>query len=111
MNKTQNEAVEEIKVTGKQLVSKVKELIRHGNIRRITIKSKDGETLASFPLTFGVLGIVLVAPLALVAGLAALVTECTILVERVNTPVETTVKKAVKKTVASIKKTVKKSAK
>jgi len=108
MNKSQNATVEEIKVTGKQVVSKVKELIRQGNIRRITIKSKDGDTLASFPLTFGVIGMVLVAPLAIVGGLAALVTECTILVERISAPIKTSAKK---KTVAQVKLSVKKGVK
>ena len=48
----------------------------------ITIKDKDGKTLVVLPLTVGVVGAVLVPVLAAVGTIAALVTECTITVER-----------------------------
>lgn len=73
---------EEFKVDGEQLLAKVKELIRQGNIRRIIIKNKDGKTLIEIPLTVGVVGAVLAPALAGVGAVAALVTECTILVIR-----------------------------
>ncbi|MCL5090520.1 MAG: DUF4342 domain-containing protein [Patescibacteria group bacterium] len=73
---------ESFKVNGEELLKKVKELIKEGNIRRITIKDKEGKTLITFPLTLGVLGAVLAPTLAAVGAIAALVTECTITVER-----------------------------
>jgi len=73
---------EEFKVSGEELLKKVKELIAEGNIRRIAIKNKEGKTLVELPLTIGVVGAVLAPVLAAVGAIAALVTECTITVER-----------------------------
>lgn len=73
---------EEFKVNGEDLIKKVNELIREGNIRRVTIKDKDGKIIAEFPLTVGVIGALIAAPLAALGAIAALVTECTIAVER-----------------------------
>ncbi|HSA84413.1 MAG TPA: DUF4342 domain-containing protein [Patescibacteria group bacterium] len=73
---------EEFKVNGEQLLQKIKELIKEGNIRKITIKDKKGKELISFPLTFGVVGTVIAPVLAGVGALAALIGECTISVER-----------------------------
>ncbi|MGB3946193.1 MAG: DUF4342 domain-containing protein [Candidatus Saccharimonadales bacterium] len=73
---------EEFKVNGEELLSKVKEIIREGNARRLIIKEKDGKTIIEIPLTAGVVGIVIAPVLAAVGAIAALVTECTILVER-----------------------------
>lgn len=75
---------EEFKVSGEDLLKKVKELIAEGNVRRITVKGKDGATIVEMPLTVGVVGAVLAVPLAVVGTIAALVTECTIAVERVE---------------------------
>ena len=73
---------ESFEVYGENLLKKVKELINEGNIRKITINDKDGKELMSFPLTIGVVGILLAPVLAAVGALAALVTECKITVER-----------------------------
>lgn len=73
---------EKFEVRGEDVVKKVKELIKEGNIRKITISDKDGKVIASFPLTIGVVGVVVAPMLAAVGALAALVTECTISVER-----------------------------
>jgi len=73
---------EEFRVSGEELLGKVKELIRAGNVRRIVIKDKNGRELLSIPVTAGVVIAVLAPVLAAVGALAALVTECTILVER-----------------------------
>lgn len=73
---------EEFTVSGDQLLGKVKELINEGNVRRIIIKNKDGEQLVVLPLTVGIIGAVLVPMMAAVGALAALVTECSIVVER-----------------------------
>jgi hypothetical protein len=63
-------------------LKKVKELIAEGNIRKITIKDKNGKELMTFPLTVGVVGAVFAPVLAAIGALAALVGECTITVER-----------------------------
>ncbi len=77
-----NTTKESFKVTGEKLLNKVKELIHEGNIRKITIHDKDGKEIMSFPLTFGVVGTVFAPVLAAVGGMAALIKECTITVER-----------------------------
>jgi len=77
-----NMATEEFKVSGDHLVEKIKNLIKEGNIRKITIKDKNGKDLIMFPLTIGVVGAVLAPILAAIGALAALVGECTISVER-----------------------------
>ena len=69
-------------ISGDQLLKKVKELIAEGNVRKITIRNKDGKDLASFPMTIGVVGAMLAPMLAAIGALAALVSECTIIVER-----------------------------
>lgn len=73
---------ETFKVEGEKLVGRVKELIKEGNVRRIIIKDKNGKEIMQFPLTFGLLGAALAPMLAAVGAVAALVTECTITVER-----------------------------
>jgi len=73
---------EEFKVNGEELLGKVKQIIKEGNVRRITIKNKEDKTVIELPLTIGVVGAVLAPVLAAVGAIAALVTECTIVVER-----------------------------
>jgi hypothetical protein len=70
------------KVNGENLLKKVKELIKEGNIRRITIHDKDGKEIMAFSLTIGVVGTLIAPVLAALGALAALVGECTIAVER-----------------------------
>lgn len=73
---------EDFKVNGEGLIKKVKELIKEGNVRKITVKDKTGKDLITFPLTFGVVGAVIAPVLAAVGAMAALIGECTISVER-----------------------------
>lgn len=73
---------EEFKVDGSQLVEKVKELLHEGNIRRISIK-QDGRTVIELPLTVAAVGTVLMPVLAAVGAFAALVSSCSIVVERI----------------------------
>ncbi len=73
---------ESFEIRGEELIKKVKELIREGNVRRITIFDKKGKEILVIPLTVGVVGALLAPPLAAVGAIAALVTECTIKVER-----------------------------
>jgi hypothetical protein len=72
---------ESIKVEGGELLEKVKSLIREGNVRRIVIRQGE-RSVAEFPLTVGVVGTVAAPILAAVGALAALLTNCTIEVQR-----------------------------
>jgi hypothetical protein len=73
---------EEFSINGEELMAKVKQLIKEGNVRRITIKSKTGTPIVEIPLTIGVVGTVLAPALAAVGAVAAVLTECTLSVER-----------------------------
>jgi diacylglycerol kinase family enzyme len=73
---------ESFKIDSENLLKKVRELIKEGKIRRITIKDKKGKELATFPLTIGVVGTVFAPVLAAVGAMVALIGECTITVER-----------------------------
>jgi hypothetical protein len=74
---------ESIKIDGGQLADRIRQIVREGNVRRIVIK-QSGRTVAEFPLTVGVVGTVFAPVLAAIGALAALLTECTIDVERVG---------------------------
>ena len=78
---------EKFTVSGSQLVDKVKQLIHEGNIRKVRLLH-EGRTVLEIPLTIGapaaVIGILAVPVLAALAAFAALVTECTIEVEKVE---------------------------
>ncbi len=73
---------EEFKVSGKDLVDRVGQLLHEGNVTRLIIKDEEDKTLLEIPATIGVLGVVLVPWLAALGVIAALVTNCTLVVER-----------------------------
>ena len=73
---------ETFRVSGEQLIKKIKELVNEGNIRRIIVKDKNQKTLIELPLTIGVVGALIAPTLAAIGAIAALVTECEIIVER-----------------------------
>ena len=73
---------ETFKVQGEKVLNKVKELVKEGNVRKISIHEKDGRELMSFPLSLSVVGAVFAPVLAAVGALAALIGECSITVER-----------------------------
>jgi hypothetical protein len=75
---------EEFKVDGEKLVSKIKELIHEGNIRKVIIKDKDGKVMMEIPVTFGVVGVLLAPQLAAIGAIAALLSEATIVVEKME---------------------------
>lgn len=84
MNETKR--TEEFKITGDQVLTKIKELVHEGNIRRITLKNEEGKTLIEIPLTLGVVGALLLPVWAAIGAVAALATRCSILVERSEQP-------------------------
>lgn len=72
---------ERFEVNAGQLFERFKQLVHEGNVRRVTVKQ--GETIvAVFPLTVGVVGAVVAPVLAAVGALAAVLSECSIEVER-----------------------------
>jgi len=73
---------ESFKVSGDEILTKVKEIIKEGNARRIIIKNEKDETVLEFPLTIGAIGVVLAPIYAALGTLAALATNCTIIVEK-----------------------------
>jgi hypothetical protein len=68
----------EFKVSGEELLNKVKDLIHEGNIRKIIIKNDKGHTFIEIPVTIGVVGALLLPVLAAVGALAALAANFTI---------------------------------
>jgi hypothetical protein len=85
-NKMPEEKVrtEEFSVNGEDLLAKIKEILHEGNIRRIIIKKKDGDTVMEIPMTLGVVGALIAPQLAAIGAIAALVTEATVVVEKVT---------------------------
>lgn len=76
--------IEEFEVSGDKVVETVKRLVHEGNIRRITIKDGSGRSLIEIPMTLGVVGVALLPVWAALGALAALVTRCTIVVEKIE---------------------------
>lgn len=73
---------EEFTFNGEELLARIKDLIRQGNIRRIIIKNKEGHILMEIPLTIGVVSAVLAPTLAAIGAIAALLSEATVVVEK-----------------------------
>ncbi len=73
---------EEFQVRGEEIVSKIKELLHEGNIRRVIIKNEDGKTMIDIPLTIGVVGALVAPQLAAIGAIAALLAHGTIVVEK-----------------------------
>jgi hypothetical protein len=72
---------ENVKIEGDAIADKLKALIHEGNVRRIRIQHQ-GRTIAEFPMTAGVVAVVLAPVAAAVGALVALLKDCTIQVER-----------------------------
>lgn len=74
--------VEEVQVLGRDLVDKVKALIHEGNVQRVIIKDEHGHTFVEIPVTFAAIGVIAAPVLAAVGAIAAVVSKCTLVVER-----------------------------
>jgi hypothetical protein len=75
---------EEFRVNGGEILNKVKEVIHQGNVRRIILKDEHGKTFLEIPLTVGVVGAIVAPILAAVGAIAALASNLTIVVEKVE---------------------------
>jgi predicted aconitase with swiveling domain len=78
MTDKENSNHESFKVSADELLSKVKEIIKEGNARKVIIKNEHEETI----MTIGAIGVVLAPVFAAVGAIAALATDCTIVVEK-----------------------------
>ena len=77
-----NKSRVEFKVKGEEVIEKIKQIVKEGNARRIIIKKPSGEEVARFTLTMGVVGAALAPVLAAVGAIAAVLSSCTIIVEK-----------------------------
>jgi hypothetical protein len=80
----ENIRTEEIRVSGDDLLAKVKELVHEGNIRRISIRNEEGKTLIDLSLTAGMVGALVAPKLVALGAITAMVTHGTIVVEKVE---------------------------
>ena len=76
---------ESFKADGDQMVERLKQLIHEGNVRRVVVEH-DGHTVAEFPLTAGIVGVVVAPVVAAVGVLIAMIKDCTIQIERGDAP-------------------------
>jgi uncharacterized membrane protein YvbJ len=73
---------EEYSVSSSNLVDRVRELLHEGNVTRVIVKDDMGKVLLEIPATIGVVGVVLAPWLVALGVIAALVTNCKLVVER-----------------------------
>lgn len=79
---TKENSKEEFVVDGEELLKKIKEIVKAGNIRKIIIKDMEDKTLIEIPLTIGVVVAFLAPVFAAIGALAAVVSKCKIVVEK-----------------------------
>jgi hypothetical protein len=85
VNVEQKQGYEELQVMGEQLLTRVKELVHEGNVRRLIIK-QEGHTILEVPLTVGVVGVLVAPALAAIGAIGALIAQCSIEVIRSERP-------------------------
>lgn len=78
---------ESIKADSSALFEKLKQIVHEGNVRRVRVR-QGGNIIAEFPLTAGVVGVVLAPMVAAIGTLVALLKDCTLEVERTAKPTE-----------------------
>lgn len=77
-----NKKTEEFRVNKDEILSTVQKILKEGNARRIIIKNEKDDVIMEFPLTVGAVGIVLAPMLAAIGAATAVLTNCTIVVEK-----------------------------
>lgn len=73
---------ETFNISGEHLLKKIKELISDANVTKITIADKNEKEIISFPVSIGIVGVLLAPVFAAVGAIAAVLAECKIIVER-----------------------------
>jgi hypothetical protein len=86
MTGTEQSSQESFKVSGDELLSKIKEIIKDGKARKVIIKNEKDKTIMEFPLTMGAIGVVLAPQLAAIGAIAAIAKDWTIIVEKKAEP-------------------------
>jgi len=81
-----SEKAHEFKVKGEELLKKVRDIVREGNVRRIIIKDDKGNTFLEIPLTLGVVGVLLAPVWAAIGALAAIASDFTVEVVKKDGP-------------------------
>ena len=88
--KTERTWTEEIEVAGTELIDRIKELVKSGNVRRVILRTPDNKLLLEIPLTAGAVAggvVVLIAPvLAALGAMAALLAKVKVQVVRTDKP-------------------------
>ena len=79
---TESVRAEQVDVRGEDLLSKVKEVIHSGNVRRISVMNDEGDTVMEFPLTAGVVGAIFAPALVALGAIAALAKNYKLIIER-----------------------------
>ena len=74
-NNENEESDEDIHVKSSELIEKIKEIIKEGNVKKITVKNEEGESVLEIPVTAGVVGLVLFPYLGILGGMAAMLKE------------------------------------
>jgi hypothetical protein len=75
---------ESFKVSGDELLSKIKEIFKEGKARKVIIKNENGVTIKEFSLKTGAIGAVLAPKLAAIGAIAAIAKNWTIIVEKAS---------------------------
>lgn len=73
---------ESFKVSGGELLSKIKEILKDGNARKVIIKNEKGETIREFSLKMGAIGLFVAPQLAAIGAIAAMAKDWTVIVEK-----------------------------
>lgn len=84
MSEEKKTRTEEFKLSGDEILNKIKDILHQGNIRRIILKDESGKTFMEIPLTVGVVGAIIVPVWAAIGAVAALVSKLTIVVEKIE---------------------------
>ena len=74
--------IDSFQVKSVALLQKVKDLIHEGNVRRISIQNEAGETIVEVLINIGLVGAIFAPGLVAIGALAAVLSDCTIVVER-----------------------------
>jgi hypothetical protein len=85
MTSSENTNQESFKVSGGELLSKIKEIYKEGKARKVIIKNEKDETIMEFSLKTGAIGLVLAPQLAAIGAIAAMAKDWTIIIEKAAT--------------------------
>ncbi len=86
MEESKKSYQETFRVSGDEILARIKEIIKAGNASRVIIKNEKDETIMEFPVTVGAIGVVLIPLYAALGALAALAMKYTIIVEKKTEP-------------------------